>query len=191
MKRILGVLALLMLSTLPAMAQSDAYPKIEVGGGFMYRNYNNQFTPRLNEVGWFANADYNFLSRLGLDLNVDEGFYGGDPINSDEYHHFTFMVGPQIYPLGHRRLTPFAHFLVGDSLFIYPGTAFETESGENYSENRLAFELGGGVDWSFTHRIAIRLGEIDYEQDRNFGAGGLGSPTQNNFKYEGGVVFHF
>jgi opacity protein-like surface antigen len=191
MKKVLGLLALLALSTLPAMAQSAGYPKIEVGGGFMYRNYNNQNTPRLNELGWFANADYNFANWLGLDLNVDEGFYGGDPVNSFEYHHFTFMAGPQIYPLGHRRLTPFGHVLIGDSLFIYPGTAAFTDNGQNYSENRLAFEVGGGVDWSLMHHIAIRLGEFDYEQDRNFGAGGPGDPTQNNFKYEGGVIVRF
>jgi opacity protein-like surface antigen len=189
MKRILGLVALLILSTLPAMAQSEGYPKIEVGGGFMYRNYNNEFTPRLNEVGWFATADYNFMNYVGLDLDVDEGFYGGDPVNSAKYHHFTFMAGPQIYPLGHHRITPFAHFLIGDSTFIFPGTL--TESGQTFSDDKLSFELGGGVDWSLTHHIAIRLGEFDYEQNKNFGGGSNGNPDQNNFKYKGGVILRF
>ena len=188
MKRLLGLAALLILSSFPAMAQSEGYPKIEVGGGFMYRNYNNQFTPRLNEVGWFATADYNFVNWLGLDLDVDEGFYGGDPINAPEYRHYTFMAGPQIYPLGHHRITPFGHFLVGDSTFRFPG--IKTESGETFSDDKLSLEVGGGVDWSLTHHIAIRLGEFDYEFNKNFG-GGNGAPNQNNFKYKGGVIFRF
>jgi len=189
MKKLLGLVALLILSTLPAMAQSQGYPKFEVGGGFLYRNYNNQFTPRLNELGWFATADYNFANFIGLDLDVDEGFYGGDPINAPEYHHFTFMAGPQIYPLGHHRLTPFGHFLVGDSSIFFPN--IKTESGETFSDDKLSLELGGGVDWSLTHHIAIRLGEFDYEFNKNFQGGEAGAPNQNNFKYKGGVIFRF
>jgi opacity protein-like surface antigen len=188
MKRLLGLFALLALSSLPAMAQSEGYPKIEVGGGFMYRNYEIQFAPRLSEPGWFVTADYNFANWIGLDLDVDEGFQSTNS-EVNQYHHFTFMAGPQIYPLGHHRITPFAHFLVGDSTFIFPGTL--TQSGATFSDDKLSFELGGGVDWSLTHHIAIRLGEIAYEQNRNFGGGSTGNPVQNNFKYKGGVIFRF
>ncbi len=190
MKRILGALALFAFSTLPAMAQSEGYPKIEVGGGFMYRNYNLPESPRQNEIGWFATADYNFTNWLGLDLDVDEGFQGTNAATF-EYRHFTFLAGPQVYPIGHHRITPFAHALFGDSTLIFP-TLESVDSlgnpipGTSVSNNKFAFAIGGGVDFSLTHRIAIRLAQFDYEQTNNFG-----NPVQNNFKYKGGVIFRF
>jgi opacity protein-like surface antigen len=189
MKRLLGLLALLALATLPAMAQSDSFPRIEAGGGFMYRSFNLQFAPRQNEVGWFATADYNFANWLGFDLDVDEGFAGSDAATA-EYHHFTFMAGPQVYPIGHHRITPFVHALFGDSTLIFPTlTAFD--SGQTLSDDKFGFALGGGVDWSLTHRIAIRVAQFDYEQTRNFGGGSAGNPLQNNFKLKTGVIFRF
>ena len=181
MKKLLGLVALLTLSTLPALAQSEGYPKFEVGGGFMYRNYDLQESPRQNEPGWFLTADYNFANWLGLDLDIDEGFVAANSV-SFQFHHFTFMAGPQVYPLGHRKLTPFAHALFGDSSEFFSAQ----DEFPAFSDNRFAWEIGGGVDWSVTHHIAVRLGEFDFEQTHNFG-----NPVQNNFKYKGGVVFRF
>ena len=189
MKKTLGLLALLALSTLPAFGQSEGYPRFEAGGGMLYRSYNNQFTDRQTEVGWFANTAFNFSNYVGLDLNVDEGFHGPDAATF-EYRHWTFMAGPQIYPLGHRHVTPFVHFLVGDSTLIYPGLKSE-DSNETFSDDKLSFEFGGGADWSLTRHIAIRLADIDYEQNYNLGGGSNGNPVQHNFKYEGGVMFRF
>jgi opacity protein-like surface antigen len=182
MNRILGLLALLTLSTLPAMAQSDGYPKLEVGGGFMYRSYNIQFAPRQNEYGWFATGDYNLTSWLGIDADIDEGFVSSNSV-TDEYRHVTYLFGPQVYPLGHHRFTPFAHVLFGGFYFTFPTDGF--------SDNAFAFDFGGGVDFNLTHHIAIRPVQLDYEQDRNFGGGTTGNPIQNNFKYKAGVIFNF
>src|SRR5580658_1907502 len=132
MKRILGLLALLTLSTLPAMAQSDGYPKPEVGGGFMYRSYNIQFAPRQNEYGWFATGDYNLTSWLGIDADIDEGFVSSNSV-TDEYRHVTYLFGPQVYPLGHHRFTPFAHVLFGGSYFTFPT--------DDFSDNAFAFNF--------------------------------------------------
>jgi opacity protein-like surface antigen len=189
MNKLLGLVALLTLSTLPAMAQSEGYPKFEVGGGFMYRNFDVPFSPRANELGWFTTTDYNFANWLGFALDVDEGFTNASE-TLPQMHHFTFLAGPQVYPLGHRRITPFAHALFGDSTIIFPNVkAFD--SGQTLSDDKFAFAVGGGVDWALTHRIAIRLGEFDYERDKNFAGGTPGNPAQNNYKYKGGVIVRF
>jgi opacity protein-like surface antigen len=180
MKRILGLVALLALSTLPAMAQSEGFPRVEAGGGFNYRDYGAQFQPNVNEVGWFATGDYNVTNWLGIDADVDGGY--AHPFHVD-LHQTTFMVGPQIYPFGHHRLTPFGHVLFGLSHFNFPD--------DDFTDTAFAWSAGAGVDWSFTHHIAFRLGEIDFEQDRNFGAGSEGDPTQNGFKARVGVIVRF
>jgi opacity protein-like surface antigen len=185
MKKILGLLALLTLSTLPALAQVDSTPRLEVGGGFMYRSYNIQFEPRLNEYGWFGTADFNLNRWLGFDADIDEGFESTNS-ETDEYRHITYMFGPQIYPLGHHRFTPFAHVLFGGSYFTFPLPA-----DDGFTDNAFAFAIGGGLDWRATQHIAVRLGQFDYEQDRNFGGGTTGNPLQNNFKYKAGVIFSF
>ena len=182
MKRLLGLLALLALSTLPAMAQSEGFPRIEFGGGFMYRSYNIQFAPRQNELGWFVTGDFNVTNWLGFDADVDEGFVSANSV-TDKYHHVTYLFGPQVYPLGHHRITPFAHALFGGSYFDFPT--------DDFSDSAFAFAIGGGVDFNLTHHIAIRPVQFDYEQDRNFGGGSSGNPVQNNFKYKGGVIFRF
>ena len=185
MKRLLGLLVLLALSTVPAMAQLDNTPKLEAGGGFLYRSYNLQFAPRQNEVGWFATADYNFNSWVGIAADIDEGFRGTN-VATDEYRHYSFLFGPQVYPLGHHRLTPFAHALFGVSHFTFP-----LPIDEGFTDSGFAFALGGGVDWRATRLISIRLGQFDYEQDQNFGCCSSGNPTQHNFKLKAGVLLTF
>jgi len=180
MKRILGLLALLALSTVPAMAQLDNSPKFEVGGGFNYRNYGTQFQENTNEIGWFATADYNLNKWLGIDADFDGGY--AHPFHVDT-HQYTFLFGPQIYPIGHHKITPFGHALFGGSHFNFPDAQF--------TDTAFAFALGAGVDWSLTHNIAFRLGEIDYEQERNFRGGSVGNPIQNSFKARVGVIVRF
>ena len=180
MKKILGLLALLALSTVPAMAQLDNSPKFEAGGGFNYRNYGTQFQENTNEIGWFATADYNINKWLGVDADFDGSY--AHPFHVDT-RQYTFLFGPQIYPIGHHKITPFAHALFGGSHFNFPDFSF--------SDTAFAFALGAGVDWSVTHHIALRVGEIDYEQERNFGGGSSGNPIQHSFKARVGVIFRF
>ena len=114
--------------------------------------------------------------------DVDEGFVSANSV-TDKYHHVTYLFGPQVYPLGHHRITPFAHALFGGSYFDFPT--------DDFSDSAFAFAIGGGVDFNLTHHISIRPVQFDYEQDRNFGGGTTGNPLQNNFKYKGGVIFRF
>jgi hypothetical protein len=181
MKKILGLFALLVLSTLPTLAQSEGYPKFEAGGGFLYRDYGAQFQQNTNEIGWFATADYNVKSWIGFGGDFDGGY--AHPFHADT-HHYTVMFGPTVYPLGHHRLTPFAKAMFGLSHFNFPDFDF--------SDTSFAWSAGAGVDWRFTHHIAFRLGELDFEQDRNFaGCCSSADPVQNGFKAKVGVIFNF
>jgi opacity protein-like surface antigen len=93
------------------------------------------------------------------------------------------MFGPRIYPMGHHKFTPFVHALFGGSTIQVPNVI--------PTDNAFGFQVGGGVDVSVMPHIAIRAGEFDYEQTRNFDGGQQGNPNQNNFKFKAGVIFHF
>ncbi len=179
MKKLIGLLALIFVASLPTMAQLET-PRIEVGGGYTYRNYNVQFSPRVNLNGWFATADFNLNKYVGIAADFD-GVYGS--IQGTTVHQYTYMFGPRFYPMGHRKFTPFVHALFGGSTFIIPNSP--------PNDSAFAFAIGGGLDASVTHNIAIRVGEFDYEQTRNFGGGSPTLDNQNNFKVKVGVIFRF
>jgi hypothetical protein len=50
--------------------------------------------------------------------------------------------------------------------------------------------LGGGLDISLSHRIAIRPIEIDYMLSR-YSNPLTSTGNQNNFRYNAGIVFKF
>lgn len=186
MKRLLGLLALLALSTLPAMAQSEGFARVEGGGGFVFRDFGAPFQPNTNELGWFATGEFNFTNWLGLAGNIDGGY--ASPF-AQPTHHFTAVVGPRIYPLGHHRIAPFAEALFGISHFVFPGVPNNDDTG-TYSDNSSDIEFGGGVDFKLMHHVAIRVAEVDFEHTRNFDVN-LGNPAQNSFSLKSGIVVRF
>jgi Outer membrane protein beta-barrel domain len=190
MKKLFGFFALLLLVGGPAIAQENT-PKIEIGGGYTFRSWGIptvlQPPSRLKMNGWNASASWNFNPWLALALAVD-GTRNDQGINGTT-DIYSFLAGPQVYPLGHHRLTPFVHGLVGEGYFklhLPPEGSFPAF---NYAEGRFAWEVGGGMDLSLSRHFAVRLGEFDYEQTRfRFEEA---ANNQNNFKYSAGIVIRF
>jgi len=63
------------------------------------------------------------------------------------------------------------------------------------TDNAFSFAFGVGMDWKLTKHIAVRLGQVDYQQTRLLHtlAAETAQPAnnQNNFRYSGGVVIRF
>jgi len=193
MRKLLGLTTLLILASLPAMAQGT--PAGEVGGGYTFRSYGlptfEQPPSRISMNGWNVTGDYNFNQWLGAAVDVDwTTNTSGDPVNGFGTTHIsTAMIGPQIYPMGHHRLTPFVHGLFGAGRFYFnfPSAPFD------FAEYDFAWAAGGGVDYTVTPHVAVRLGQLDYEQV-HFGLQAFGNgaaAAQNNFKYSAGILFRF
>jgi hypothetical protein len=186
MNKTLAIFALVIVFSLPTLAQ-DRTPVLEVGGGYQFRSFDQPFASRLNENGGFFTADFNINRWLGaateLDATrIDQGVNG-------TWNDYGFMFGPQIYPVGHHRLTPFAHVLFGASHVHVFLPATSTQPSATITDTAFSFEGGGGLDWYFARHVGIRLAEFDYERQYFFGGGGPGNPVQNNFKFSAGVVF--
>jgi opacity protein-like surface antigen len=196
MKRLLGLAALLAISSFPAMAQGlseGVTPTVEVGGGYAFYMWNPPAVDggRLNLNGWSSNASYNLNKYIGAGFDVtgtrnNQGANGTQDI-------YSFMAGPILYPMGHHKLTPFVHVVAGLGRYtLYlPAETIEgsTYAASNYAENRIAYGFGGGIDFAVSDRVAIRVGQVDYERTV-FSLGGT-FPAQNNFKFSAGVQFHF
>jgi opacity protein-like surface antigen len=166
MKRTLLLITLLCVCTAAAFAQT---PKLDIFGGYSYLRSNPGFgLPSGNAHGWEASLTYNWNSWLGLKADFD-GHYCCD----QTLHNFLF--GPQI-SLGHGKLTPYVHGLVG----LSHGT-----STGGFSDDVLGFALGGGVDWKVGHSWSWRVAQVDYLGTR------FADETQDNLRISTGLVFHW
>ncbi|HTZ72602.1 MAG TPA: outer membrane beta-barrel protein [Candidatus Aquilonibacter sp.] len=222
MKKWLGLVACLGLMALPAAAQFKGVdtPSFEIGGGYAYRSFDapnfpnanydvnttNASEPRMAMNGFFVTVGYNLNGFIGVvsdfdwtHVNAPDDLFvpGNDSFSS-------LMVGPQIYPIGHHKITPFAHVEFGLAHFRedltnvdgYSGCGSATIPPDGAStfpcvatDGSFAVDAGGGVDVSLTHNFAVRLGEFDWDQTRMFEPGAAtGNTNQNNWKVKAGII---
>jgi opacity protein-like surface antigen len=183
MKKLLVMFALLAIFTMPTLAQDT--PTVEVGGGYQYRSFDVPGGgPRLNMNGWQVSADANITHWLGVTADFDGTYTHFDGNNAV----YSYMVGPQIYPLKHHVITPYINVLVGGAHYSLSNCG---AVGCGDSENKFAWGGGGGVDLTVSKHFAIRLAQFEYERTGFFGAGSAGNPYQDNFKIGAGVLIRF
>lgn len=195
MKKWLGLLACVGLVAFSVSAQGGNTPLAEVGGGYTFRSFAAPGAPNFNSNGWFANVEFNLNPWIGISTDADftkktlstsTNFFPGPNDFS------SVMVGPQLYLLGHHRIAPF--FKVQLGLAHYSNTEPKSTGCGNFctlTDGSFAFGAGAGVDLSVVKYLAIRVGEIDYEQTRLFEPADTGLGNQNNYKFKAGVIFRF
>src|SRR5246127_5505172 len=131
--------------------------------GYEYIHFDSsQFSANLS--GLHTDLTYNLNSWFGLEGNVISAWGG---------QHGGGLIG---FGPTHKRFSPWVHALVG-GVHLNPQVARE-------GKNSVAVQAGGGVDWAYNSRVALR-GEADYVYSR------LYSSTQNNFQIGVGAVIHF
>ena len=206
MKKLLALFAFLAVSGIPTMAQrrEGVTPVLEVNGGYSYMRWQvpsfAQPPSSFNYNGFNAGAAYNITNWLAGVVDISGVYNSQGASNSNATSHiYSYLAGPRVYPLGHHKLTPFVHGLVGVASYHLhvpasgSGPTFIQEF--NQTDNNLSFAIGGGVDWKLTRHISIRVAQLDYQQTRALRAdavaAGASPENQNNFKYSGGVVLRF
>ena len=175
MKKLLGLLALFMLASLPAMAQYSG-PRLEVNGGYTYTSYDAPGGgPRVNFNGWDAGVGFNVNGWLSAAGDFD-GSYARTRDGVALYLHVRATDlshgPPQDHTVRSRAVRRFArqHSLEHLSRIMHSaGRLVEASTTRSASTSRSGWP-----------RSII-------EQTQNFQPG----PNQNNFKYKGGIVFRF
>lgn len=178
MSRFYVVLVCLLL-LVSGFAYSQDAPRAEVFGGYQYLHVGDSGI-NFNLNGWNAAVNGYFNRYVGVTGDFS-GTYGtpkflGVGLSTKVY---TYMFGPVVRFPNHSTITPFAHALFGGARAT--GSAF----GVSASDNAFAWAAGGGVDAKVAPHVSIRVGQFDFLQSR------FASTHQNNFRYSGGVVFHF
>ena len=142
MKKWFGLFALLFIFTLPAFAQQT--PAWDVEGAYLFRSFYPTNAPRFGTNGWNASVDHNLRKWIGVTGDFT-GTYRNLGLNGDS-QIYTFMIGPRIYPFGHRhKLIPYGQVLFGGG---YDRLTFPLNAGfpkTTTTSGDFAWAGGGGV----------------------------------------------
>jgi len=170
---LIAIAALLLAA--PALAQeSEAIPKAEVFAGYSYLRADGT-----NLNGWNASVVANVNSWLGIAADFSGHYHReSTPAGTVKENIHSFTFGPHFALRKNPRFTPFAFTLIG--------VAHESVStpGTRHSETGFDTDLGGGLDWHASERIAVRLIQANAAIAR------LGSETKTDLRLSFGVVFH-
>ncbi len=212
MKKHLCLLALTAVSSLSVFAQ--ATPKFEFYGNYSYM----QFNPTVNGLNSkaFNGGGGGFQFNMGRYFGLKGDFQGygsadwttkvtapiGTPkgiipvgtYNSDA-NMFTYMFGP-VFKIPMGRFIPFGEVLFGGSssngysnltdAIVAGGGSIDRQA----AQHPFTMAYGGGLDVKANKHLTFRLAELDYVLTR-YTNPITQTNNQNNFRYQGGVVFTF
>ncbi len=197
-RRILVTGGLLIAFATMAFAQDS--PRIELFGGYSFLQANPVHTSTFTSNGWDASLVFNANRWLGVEANVSD-HYGTSPGDIEGLGPtalaapipyatgLAFLFGPHLTYKNGSRLTPFVHALFGgahgkgsNELIDVPCSP-TIACGVTRSQTAFSMAFGGGVDWSVSRAVSIRIIQADYQRV-NF----TGNP-QNNIMISAGIVF--
>ena len=184
MKLKLLVSLLTVLSLFGATAHAQDTPKFDIFAGYSYLRLNPRTAgvSSFNLNGGSASIAYNAKSWLSGVADFG-GYNNGNILNTGINGTLsTYLFGPRVSYRHFGRITPF-----GEVLF---GVAHASSAGTSGSDNALAMTLGGGLDYKWSDRFAIRPVKLDYLMTR-FSETGTSNQTQNNLRVSTGIVFRF
>ena len=179
MKKFVGFFGLLMLLAVPAMAQDTSTsssapppdqpakakpaqqtPQVELSGGFSYRRFQDIDGDKLGMKGWYFSAEYNVFRWLGgvaevSDTRQNQYLNGNTGVSN-------VLIGPQVFPFGHRKVTVFGEFLVGVGLYRNSIPAFGDYPASEPTYAAFMWQGGGGVEYNRWKHLGIRLIQADF-----------------------------
>ena len=184
MKLKLLVSLLAVLSLFGATAHAQDTPKVDIFAGYSYLRLHPSTAgvSSFNLNGGSASIAYNAKSWLSGVADFG-GYNNGNILNTGINGTLsTYLFGPRVSYRHFGRITPF-----GEVLF---GVAHASSAGTSGSDNAFAMTLGGGLDYKWSDRFAIRPVKLDYLMTR-FSETGTSNQTQNNLRVSTGIVFRF
>src|SRR5712692_2478299 len=206
MRKLVWLLGVILLLSVPAMAQD--LPKFDLFGGYSYVHANfgsggstsGNITANLNggsgAVAFYPSKHFGFVGDFGgYKLGT---LKQGSTSVSVSGSIITYLFGPRIR-FGGEKATPFAQVLFGGAHLGDVTSSDSTVCGTTTpctiisSRSAFAMTLGGGLDIHVSHHFGIR-GQAEYLMTR-FGTGGSSSTsgtteTQNNARISVGIVIH-
>ncbi len=161
-------------------------PKYEISAGYAYRSLYEPsgLSPYLN--GWYASFDRNLFSWIGFEVE-GMGVYKNQGVVTGNMRVYSFMGGPRIYPLRHRKFTPFGHVLYGVAILRNTVGPFGGFAQTTSTNDVKSWEAGGGFDYNVSRHWGIRIFEFDFGSSNFTG----GSASQGVKRITVGIVYRF
>jgi len=162
--RVLIRMAIVMV-VLGAGVSAQGVPKAELFGGYSYFRADSGSTlSGINLNGWNASVTGNLNSWFGITADFS-GHYGSP--QGVKHSRHAFLFGPTLTYRGHDKISPFVHALFGGVRghrgITNPGpTGSPLPQLPATSETSFGMALGGGVDYTASSHVAIRLIQADY-----------------------------
>jgi len=179
MRIVCSLLALLLLGAIPAFAQT---PKEEISASGTFNRYSAPSGYTLDMAGWVGSGSYNLKNWLGVELEPSGAYSNKELLGLTSV--YGVLVGPQFFPFRHHKLTPWAHFLFGESYYrdsIPPTGGYPAKVDSDFA---FAWEAGAGVDLNLKKRWGARL-QFDYDPTRFFGD----KPGQPDYRVSFGFIY--
>ncbi len=163
-----------------SLGYEENTPRLEVFGGFSFMNAGTGALANRQSVGGFeSSVAYNVNHWLAAEGSAN-GYYKTINIIGEGtfgFHDYLLAAGPRLTV---RKV--FVHGLIGmDHL---ANNIYFDGLGPSPSNNALAVELGGGVQWKVARHLGVRT-SADYVLSEFEGY------IQSNFRVTAGVVFDF
>lgn len=173
----------------PALSQVVAAngPVVNAAVGYSYLEMSQAPNSRVGLNGADANLGIDFGSRLGMRLDV--GYSRGSNVLGSGRHAdvLSYVVGPVVYPVHCRKWTAYAEGLLGAARVTGPIPNANGFLGAYV--NKLAWVLGGGLEYDVSSSWALRVGS-EYLHTSYFT-----TPTriggQNNMRAVAEIVHRF
>lgn len=190
MRKLLLVLILGLVATLPAAAQE--VPAGDIFVGYQYGHLKpGEGVSGFNVYGWNASASFNTNRWFGLVADFSGGYNGaasitapGSPTVVADVKLHTFLFGPRVTARHEGRVEPFAQVLVGAA------RVSASAAGGSDSQSSFAMAVGGGADLKATRNLAFRLIQGDYLLTRFEGDRGS-RINQHNVRLSTGIIFRW
>jgi hypothetical protein len=173
----------LLLFAAPAVAQGTS--ALSVSAGYSLRMFTEPGNTRDDLNGFYVSANYDLFKRFGAEAEVSDGYV--DRGTNGNLSILSGMIGPRFYPLGHHKITLFAHVLGGEGYYRVKYPAFSGFPATLNTYLAPTWEAGGGIEYKHSNRWSVRIIEGDFGQTRFF----TGAGSQTNIRVSAGVIYHF
>jgi opacity protein-like surface antigen len=154
------VFVALILGILPHSALSQVVaangPVVNAAVGYSYLDLSLAPNSRVGLNGADVNLSVDFRSQFGLRLDI--GYARASNVLGSGRHAdvLSYLVGPVVYPIRHRKWAAYAEGLVGAARVTGPIHSANGFLGAYV--NKLAWVLGGGLEYDLSSSWAFRAG---------------------------------